>query len=226
MEMDAVTTFDLSPHEARVLGSLIEKEHTTPDYYPLTLNALISACNQKSSREPVMQLDEHQVLRAIDLLRDRQFAWMVQLVDSRVPKFEQNFSKKLNLTEQEVAVLCLLMLRGPQTVGELRARSARIYPFDTMEEVVVTLETLLEREEAALVIRLPLQPGRKETRYAHLLNGEPELPEITEAVPQEAPAMPPLQDDRIAALVEEVSGLRERLTSLEDAFQTFKDQFE
>jgi len=212
---------DLSPEETRVLGCLIEKEHATPEYYPLTLNALVNACNQKSSREPVMQLDERQVMRAIDALRDRKFAWMVQLSDSRVPKFEQNFGRQMNLTEQELAIMCLLMLRGPQTVGELRARSARIYPFESMDEVAVTLDTLMDREEAPLVTRLALLPGHKEARFGHLLSGEPEQPAAAFAAPAVTVAA-----DGDAELAREVADLRERLVALENAFETFKRQFE
>ena len=231
----------LSMEEVRVLGALIEKETTTPDYYPLTLNSLINACNQKSNREPVVVFDDRTVLRAIDQLRDRQFAWMVDAVDSRVPKYEQNFTRHLNLTLQEVAVVCVLLLRGAQTIGEIRSRCARIYPFDSMDEVAVTLDTLADREEP-LVTRLPLQPGRKEARFAHLLQGEPEVTTApvygdpvqpaAPPVPTPAPApMAPVADtseleERIELLEEEVSSLRSELDTLTRALAEFKAQFE
>ncbi len=218
--------YDLSSEEIRVLGALIEKANTTPDYYPLTLNALVNACNQKSNRDPVVVFHEGQVLRAIDALRDRQFAWSVRTADSRVEKYEENLSKKLDLTLQETAVLCVLMLRGAQTPGELRARANRIYPFESMEEVSVTLDALMEHDPTPLALRLPLQPGRKEARYAHLFSGEPE---IAEESPESAPVSSPtggLDQQRLQDLEERVMNLREELRQLREAFQEFKQEFE
>lgn len=217
----------LSPIEIRVLGALVEKDKTTPDYYPLTLNGLVSACNQKSSRDPVMVLDNDAVLAAIDALREEQLAWMVQAVDARVPKYEHNLDKALGLTLQEVAIMCLLMLRGPQTIGEIRSRSGRIYPFEAMEEVSFAMDSLLSRDEP-LVMKLPLQPGRKEARYCHLLSGEPDLEQLSQAAPSAAIAVAgtsKTQED-IEALRQELSDVREALADLEKAFATFKSQFE
>ena len=222
--------YDLSPEEVRVLGALIEKEHTTPDYYPLTLNGLINACNQKSNREPVVSFGDRTVLEAIDRLRDRQFAWTVQSVDSRVPKFEENFTAKLQLTLQEAAVLCVLMLRGPQTPGEMRQRGARINPFESLDEVQVTLDTLCE-SEPPLVCRLPLQPGRKEARYSHLLMGEPlpeEEPPFVRAEPRQDETQRELErlNSETIRLHSETARLAEELAELRRMFQEFKAQFE
>ncbi len=219
-------TYDLSMEEVRVLGALMEKETTTPDYYPLTLNGLINACNQKSNREPVVSFDERTVLGAIDNLRDRQFAFRVQLADSRVPKYEQSFVKELGLTIQEAGVMGVLLLRGPQTPGEIRSRSARLYPFETMDEVFVTLDTLLEREEGALVMRLHLQPGRKEARYAHLLSGEVEEAELEVVHESQPKQWRQSSTGRLDALEREVMTLREELAEVRRQFTEFKAQFE
>lgn len=232
--------FELNAVEARVLGSLIEKENTTPDYYPLTLNGLMNACNQKSSREPVMALDDNQILRAIDSLRDMRLAWMVQSVDARVPKYEHNFDKELGMTLQETAVMCVLLLRGPQTIGELRSRTNRIYPFESLDEVSVTIQMLMDREEP-LVMKLPLQPGRKEARFSHLLSGEPDLTSYEAAaaapVAKSAPAADPgeleqMKEENAALreelnmLGEEVDALRQEVETLKSSFAEFKAQFE
>lgn len=243
-------TYDLSSEEVRVLGALIEKQNTTPDYYPLTLNSLLNACNQKSNREPVLSLDERSAMRAIDALRDRQLAWMVTSSDARVPKYEHNFDKQLGLTLQEVAVLCVLFLRGPQTVGEIRARCARIYPFENMSEVTVTLNSLFELQEP-MACKLPLLPGRKETRYAHLFAGMPDLNtgSIVSIAPLDSDQTPNLStepfvpadcsidlldlnegmDDlhqQVKDLSSQVDDLRAELKSLTTAFQSFRQQFD
>ena len=227
--------YDLSPEEIRVLGALMEKENTTPDYYPLTLNALVNACNQKSNRDPVVHFDERATLHAIDALRDRGFATRVQLADSRVPKFEQRITKTLDLTIQEAAVLCILMLRGPQTMGEIRGRTTRFYPFETMEEVTISLEDLMQKKTGSLVARLPIQPGRKEARYAHLLSGEATLPEEpTWTAKEQAPAMEPplarpISDETLSALEdlrEEVADLKENVANMRRELEAFKAQFE
>lgn len=218
--------YDLSMEETRALGALMEKETTTPDYYPLTLNALVNACNQKSNREPVVSLTESQVLRAIDSLRERQFAWSVRSAESRVEKYEENLSKKLDLTLQETAVLCVLMLRGAQTLGELRARANRIYPFESMGEVAVALDTLGEHERGAMVVKLPLQQGRKEARYAHLLSGEPEIPPEPVGVLATAEEASDPDHQRLQELEGQVARLREELRQLREELQAFKGQFE
>ena len=218
-------TYDLSMEEARVLGSLIEKHLTTPDYYPLTLNALMNATNQKSNRDPVVSFDEHTIIRAIDRLRDRQLAWQVQLVDSRVPKYEHNFNKALNLTEQEVAIMTVLLLRGPQTPGELRSRSSRMYPFEDLTEIEITLNDLINRDEA-LVKKLTLQPGRKEARYAHLMCGEEAIPDEPAAPSVRIVESAPADHGRIEALEAEVAALKQEIADLKVQFETFKSEFE
>jgi uncharacterized protein YceH (UPF0502 family) len=217
----------LSPVEARVLGSLIEKELTTPDYYPLTLNALTAACNQKSNRDPVMALDQKEVVTALDNLREKHLAWHVTAAGSRVPKYKHDISNMVTLSPQELAVLCGLLLRGPQTVGELRTRSARLHDFSGLEEVETALADLADREDGPYVARLPRQPGRREARYAHLLCGEVETAEADVAPPAE-PARRAVQaeNERLAALEEQVSSIRTELDGLKEQFEQFRHQFE
>ena len=162
----------LTPTEARELGALIEKEITTPEYYPLSLNALINACNQKNNREPVMALDEVEVRQALHGLEDEHLAAAVR-GDSRVPKYEHHIQEVFNFTRGEIAVVCVLLLRGPQTPGELRGRTERMYRFDELSDVQSVLQKLMAREPA-LVKVLPRQPGTKEARYTHLLSGDVE----------------------------------------------------
>ena len=162
----------LTPVEARVLGALVEKEITTPEYYPLSLNALVNACNQKNNREPVMALDEVEVRQALHGLEDEHLAHAVR-GDGRVPKYEHQMQEVFNFTRGEIAVVCVLLLRGPQTPGELRGRTERMFKFDELSDVQGTLQKLMAREPA-LVKLLPRQPGTKEARYAHLLSGDVE----------------------------------------------------
>ncbi|HEX4321872.1 MAG TPA: YceH family protein [Acidobacteriaceae bacterium] len=162
----------LTPTEARVLGALVEKEITTPEYYPLSLNALINACNQKNNREPVMALDEVEVRQALHGLEDDRLAGAVR-GDGRVPKYEHHMQEVFNFTRGEIAVICVLLLRGPQTPGELRGRTERMYRFDELSDVQTVLQKLMTREPV-LVKVLPRQPGTKEARYAHLLSGDVE----------------------------------------------------
>jgi len=161
----------LNAVEVRVLGALVEKEITTPEYYPLSLNALVNACNQKNNREPVMQLDEDEVRQALHRLEDHQLAGPRRGSDSRVTKYEHHLQEVFNFTRGETAVLCVLLLRGPQTPGELRGRTERMYRFEELEDVLSALQRLMQREPS-LVTALPRQPGTKEIRYAHLLSGE------------------------------------------------------
>src|SRR5664279_2014634 len=166
--------WQLETAEARVLGALLEKEVATPDYYPLSLNALVNACNQKSNREPVVSFDEDTVEQALESLRGKGLALRISGRDSRVPKHAQRFTEAFNLGRREAAVMCVLMVRGPQTVGELRGRSERLYTFDDLEAVEATLHRLGEME---FVKQLPRQTGFKEPRFTHLLSGDVELPQ-------------------------------------------------
>jgi len=215
----------LTQVEVRVLGSLIEKEITTPEYYPLTLNALVNACNQISNRDPVVSFDERTVARALESLREKRLAWMVTGI-GRVPKYEHRFSEALKLAEQELAVLCVLMLRGPQTVGEIRGRTTRLYEFKELEEVELTLQALMTAEPP-LAIKLPRQPGTKESRYAHLLAGEVRVEE-REAAPRLEPATLEVRQENeiIAKLEEELTHVRNELADLKQQFVDFKKQFE
>ncbi len=207
----------LDANEVRVLGALIEKEITTPEYYPLSLNALVNACNQKSSRDPVMQLDDIAAQRALSHLEELQL--VRQVYDSRVPKYEHQARSYLDLRRPEIAVLCLLMLRGPQTSGELRTRSERLYTFDDIAAVQSVLERLSRppaeedsaqrKEQGPLVIQLPRQAGEKEVRYAHTLSGAPE------PARREAPSPVTAGSDRLTQLESEVAELRRIIETLE-----------
>ena len=172
----------LTEIETRVLGSLIEKDITTPDYYPLSLNALVNACNQKNNREPVMTLDESAVRDALASLQEKRLAGPSSGADSRVTKFEHRLQEVFNFDRREIAVVCVLLLRGPQTPGELRGRTDRMYHFEALEDVVSTLDRLAQREPPLSRI-LPRQPGTKESRYTHLFSGDPpEQPEVRTGV--------------------------------------------
>jgi len=209
----------LDPIQTRVLGSLIEKEITTPESYPLSLNALINACNQKSSREPVLSLTEDEVRQALHALEDENF--VSTLHDARVPKYEHRIRTVLNLRRDETAVLCLLMLRGPQTPGELRSRSERLFAFDDLTAVQATLDRLAAREPASelapastgpLTTILPRQPGSREARYAHLLSGEPVQGETSLPAPSEDGSA---AAQRLATLEAEVAVLTSTLRNLQ-----------
>jgi uncharacterized protein len=216
----------LNPVEVRVLGSLIEKQITTPEYYPLTLNALTNACNQLSNRDPVVSFDEKMVVRAIESLREKQLVWMVT-GSGRVPKYEHRLTEALSLAEQEIAVLCVLMLRGPQTPGEIRGRTGRLYEFQELSEVDLTLEAMMTAEPQPLVVKLPRQAGMKESRHAHLLSGEVRIEE-QEPAPRLEPAALEVraENERIARLEESLESLRQELTELKQQFLDFKKQFE
>ena len=218
----------LTDEEARVLGSLVEKSLTTPEYYPLSLNALKNACNQKSSREPVVDYDDARVARALEGLRDKHFVWFVDSADSRVQKYRHRLAEALDLSEGEMSVVDLLLLRGPQTPGELRGRSDRLHTFPAVEEVEAALQALSGREDP-LVVRLPRQPGRKEHRWAHTLCGTPEITE-TEApnLAREAPVFKEVraERDRLAALEAEVAALKEEILALREELAQFRRQFE
>src|SRR5215813_12611384 len=162
----------LTEIEARVLGSLIEKDITTPDYYPLSLNALVNACNQKNNRDPVMTLDENAVRDALSTLQKNRLAGPASGADSRVTKYEHRLQEVFNFDRREIAIICVRLLRGPQTPGELRTRTDRMYRFEALDDVEATLKKLTEREPSLIAV-LPRQPGTKESRYTHLFSGEP-----------------------------------------------------
>ncbi len=218
---------ELSPVEVRVLGALMEKRRTTPEQYPLTLNALVNACNQKSSRDPVVDYDDKSVVRALDTLRDKKLALLVSSAGGRVPKYQECLTSAYYLTEAQAAVLTVLMLRGPQTVGELRTCSARLHDFDSPDKVQETLNKLREKEGDTMVTPLPRQAGRKECRYAHLLCGEPEIPEEAPAAPRSEAAREAVdaENRRISDLEEQVRSLNEQLEALRAEFDAFRDQF-
>jgi len=203
----------LGPAEVRVLGSLVEKDITTHDYYPLTLNALANACNQSTNRDPVVSLSEHEVVRALDALRERRLAFMFQGAESRVPKYGHRIAENFELGRPETSVLCVLMLRGPQTVGEVRSRTGRMHEFASLEEAEAALESLCSRAAGGLAVRLPRQRGMKELRYAHLLSG-PVAPAAPEAQPAPETAAAAPGDPRVARLEAEVEGLRRDVAEL------------
>ena len=219
----------LTPTEARVIGCLIEKALTTPDQYPLSLNALTNACNQLTNREPVVAFDEQTVVRALDGLRDKRLATLFTGAESRVAKYKHTLTDRLLLTPGELALLCVLMLRGPQTLGELRTRSERLFNFDSMPEVEETLNALAARQPQPLVAKLPRQPGTKESRYAQLLSGAaPTAIAAPETVGRAEPATLAVraENERIVKLEGEVLELRRQLGELEQKFADFRKQFE
>ena len=213
----------LSNVEVRVLGALVEKDITTPDYYPLSLNALVNACNQKNNREPVMALGEEAVRAALDSLQRQRLAGPASGADSRVTKYEHRLQEVFNFDRRETAILCVLMLRGAQTPGELRGRTERMYRFEELEDVVATLERLSQRDPPLAAI-LPRQPGTKESRYTHLLSGAMEgatlVPHVADAESRSG------EGDRMARLEEEVKALRGELTEVQRQLGEFRKQFE
>jgi uncharacterized protein YceH (UPF0502 family) len=214
----------LTDTEVRVLGCLIEKETTTPDYYPMTLNALTNACNQKSNRNPVVSFEETTVVRGLEELQIKGLAEKIYKADSRVPKYQHLFRKKYGFSPQEVAVLCVLMLRGPQTVGEIRGRSERMYKFQGVQEVEEILNSLIEKQPP-LILKLPRQIGRKEGRYMHLLSGEFTIQDTDHPV-EAATLQVHAENERIIKLEDEVAALRGDLDALKRAFDDLKSQFE
>lgn len=217
----------LNDIEVRVLGSLIEKQISTPEYYPLSLNALVNACNQTNNRNPVVAYGESDVNRALVSLRDKHLACEFSGGTSRVLKFGHKLDEALELSPAEVAVLCVLMLRGPQTPGEIRGHSGRLHEFADPTHAMATLATLAGRHQS-LVVCLPRQPGTKESRYCHLLAGEPSIALATPPVDPtaSASAKAAAEPDRMAALESEVAGLRREVTELRRIFDEFRKQFE
>jgi uncharacterized protein YceH (UPF0502 family) len=214
----------LTEVECRVLGSLLEKEVTTPEYYPLSLNALVNACNQKSNREPVMNLDEAAVRQALHSLDGQSLVRSVSASDSRVTKYEHRLQEAYNFYRHETAIVCVLLLRGPQTPGELRTRADRMHPFDDLAAVQSSLQHLMKREPP-LVKVLPRQPGTKEARYAHLFSGDVVVPE-TRLESHAEPAAAARDGERIARLEEEIGVLQKDITELRRQFAAFRKQFE
>jgi len=212
----------LTEIEVRIIGALIEKQLTTPEYYPLTLNALVAACNQKTNREPVVAYTEGEVQKSLDDLREKNLAYVFYGSTSRVPKYKHILDKVYELESSEIAVICVLMLRGAQTLGELRERTGRLYEFSGLGEVNETLDNLTRRDEP-LVLKLERQAGQKEVRYAHLLSGEisaaayaPRTPSVNAAAGNE----------RIEKLEAEVAALQNEINELRQTFEDFKKQFE
>ncbi len=208
----------LSHEEVRVLGSIMEKQYTTPAYYPMTINSITNACNQKSSRNPVVSYDESLVEDIISELRDKQLIGIVTSSEYRAPKYTQLFGKQHSLSIQEVAVLCILFLRGAQTVGEIRSRSSRIYNFNNLAEANETLDNLLHKEDSPYVVKLP-KTGR-EHRYTHLFCGEPEVTvEITTSNDSSL-------DTKVKLLEDEVENLKEEIAILKTELSEFRKEFE
>ena len=221
----------LNEYQVRVLAALVEKKITTPEYYPLTLNSLINACNQKSSRDPVVSYDEATVQKTLSSLREKKLAYVFSGADARVPKYGHLFPEALDLSYGETAIMCVLMLRGPQTPGELRTRTASLHSFDSLEDVELALQSLsdLELRKQPLVLKLPRQPGTKESRYVHLLSGEVNVEQLSVAVappPRASASAARVDEERVAKLEAEVALLKQELTDLRQQFAAFKQQFE
>jgi hypothetical protein len=217
----------LSEVAARVLGALVEKEITTPEYYPLSLNALVNACNQKTNREPVLNLDDEAVTVALRSLSDLELAGAADTNDSRVRKYEHRLGEAFNFTRPEIAVLCVLLLRGAQTPGEIRGRAERLHHFEELSDVQAALQKLMQREPA-LVKVLPRQPGTKESRYMHLMSGDLE-DSTTDGVRESVGASSSLQaadGERIARLESEIAALQNEIAELKQQFAQFRKQFE
>jgi uncharacterized protein len=215
----------LTEIEARVLGALIEKELTTPEYYPLSLNALVNACNQKSNRDPVMSLGDEAVDDALRNLDKQGLAGRADAMHNRATKFEHRLQEAFNFDRRETAVLAELLLRGPQTPGELRSRAARMHPFDDLAQVQSTLQRLMQREPPIVKV-LPRQPGTKEVRYAHLFSGDLSAPAPAQEAAPVAVAAKAADGDRVARLEKEVAALQQELADIKQQLAVFRKQFE
>lgn len=216
----------LNETEARVLGSLVEKQVTTPEYYPLTLNALMLACNQKNNRNPITNFNEDTVAAALESLREKNLAYVFYGSTSRVPKYKHVLPEVMHLSQPELALICVLLLRGPQTTGELATRAFRLHEFAGLEEVESTLNSLISREPDPLATRLSRQPGQKEVRYAHLLSGEVTVDVLPETERRPETASRSSQGDRVSKLESEVDDLKTEVGRLQRQFEGFKKQFE
>jgi uncharacterized protein len=215
--------FDLlTETEVRVLGSLVEKQLTTPEYYPMTLNALVAACNQKSNRDPVVSFDESTVTATLDSLRDKNLVYTFHGSTSRVVKYKHMLPNVYELDPAETAVMDVLMLRGPQTVGEIRGRTDRLFDFSGLPEVQETLDKLARRDEP-LVVRLERQPGQKDARYAHLLSGEIDVSTLPVQRERLATAS---SNDQVEQLQSEVEAIKDEIAQLKEEFAKFRQQFE
>jgi uncharacterized protein YceH (UPF0502 family) len=215
---------NLSEVEARVLGSLIEKDITTPDYYPLSLNALVNACNQKNNRDPVMTLDESSVRQALASLQERRMAGPAGGADSRVAKYEHRLQEVFNFERRETALVCVLLLRGAQTPGELRGRCERMYRFETLDDVQAGLQRLMEREPPLARV-LARQPGTKESRYMHLFSGDAGVPEESDPVILQRAVRRVEEGSRLSMLEGQVESLKQEITELKRQLAEFRDQF-
>jgi uncharacterized protein YceH (UPF0502 family) len=211
----------LNEEEVRVLGALIEKQVATPEYYPLTMKALVAACNQRSNRHPVVSYDEQVAERAMNGLREKKLGWVIKRADSRVLKYGHIFSEVFHLGPDETAAMCVLMLRGPLTPGEIRSSAGRLYDFRDLSEVEAALRRLVENEQGPLIVVIPRQPGQKEARYAHLLAGQIDIDDIQLSPPYQASLAAPL-----GSMEEEIRALRSEIQELRDEFYEFKKQFE
>jgi uncharacterized protein YceH (UPF0502 family) len=219
----------LTDTEVRVLGSLIEKDITTPDYYPLSLNALVNACNQKNNRDPVMTLDEDSVAHALATLQEKRLAGPAGGADSRVTKYEHRLQEVFNFDRREIAILCVLLLRGPQTPGELRGRTERMYRFEALDDVISTLDRLSQRGPALSAI-LPRQPGTKESRYMHLFSSDAPPVDATEMNVARAPSSATLASstvtNRLSDLENELRELKKEVADIHHQLSAFRKQFE
>jgi uncharacterized protein len=215
----------LTDIEVRVLGALVEKQVTTPEYYPLTLNALTLACNQKNNRHPVTSYSENEVANALETLREKSLTYVFHGSTSRVPKYKHVVPEVMHLNPAETALMCALMLRGPQTLGELRSNAGRFHEFSGLDEVDETLNGLAVREPEPLVVRLQRQPGQKEARVAHLLSGDPPEEIISESATPRASSRQN-ERERIESLEQSVASLTEEVKNLQQQFSDFKKQFE
>jgi uncharacterized protein YceH (UPF0502 family) len=214
----------LNETEARIVGSLVEKQLTTPEYYPLTLNALVNACNQKSNRDPVVNYDESTVTAVLERLRDRNIVYVYYGSTSRVPKYKHMLPSIYELEPDELAVICVMLLRGPQTLGELRTRTERLFNFAGLGEIQETLDRLARRDDP-LVAKLPVQPGQKEARFAHLLSGDVDV-EALAAAHAARSSRGGVESERIEKLEEEVAALRAEVEAIQQTFEEFRRQFE